>query len=162
MPAAVKSRRTQDERLRARSWRSQSAAAKQGQAAQFTVIESIHRPDPSWLPWVIMLRQRSTPLAIASIVGVIVLHSANVMLQQQWGKTYGQWEQAQRQQNAIAIELERQNYQLPRRYETTPENFVPQTQNNTLFLPAEPPLPPQSLPARPPSTPLDDRLPIGY
>ncbi len=136
---------------------------REGAPQSLTVVESLRRHEPQWLPAAVLLRKISTPLALGSLVMILVLSGLNVLLEREWGQKYAQLETAKRRQGALVTQTERQKYQLPRELEQSPQDFVPQTQNNTLFLQPEAPTPVSQKSASPRRTIFSpDRLPIGY
>jgi hypothetical protein len=107
--------------------------------AQFTVVETIQRPDPKWLPLVMVLKKVSTPVAVASILCVLPLYGVSVHLQREWGNQYAKLETLQSQEQALLTDVEQQHYTIPLGLVSKPQGYGPVTPNNTLFLtPAKP------------------------
>lgn len=107
--------------------------------APFTVVETIQRPDPKWLPFVMGLKKVSTPIAVASILCVLPLYGVSVHLQREWGNQYAKLETLQSQEQALLTDVELQHYTIPLDLISKPQGYGPVTPNNTLFLtPAKP------------------------
>lgn len=134
-----------------------------GSGRPFTVVESLRKREPKWLPSVVFLRKLSTPLAIGSLAIVLPLYGLNVLLEREWGEKYAQLELTLHRQGTLVAQSERRKYQIPRELEIDSKNFVPQNQDNTLFLTPEParPLRKDAQPQRQSSLSIE-QLPVGY
>lgn len=163
MAVAVKSAQGQHQKTRRSPALNSKQSRRQRSPQSLTVVESLKRREPSWLPLVVLLRNFSTPLAVGGVVIVLALYGMNAVLKREWGEQYARLLSAQRRQGALVTETERQKYQVPLTVETSPQNFVPQTQKNTLFLNPDNSAPAPEKPLSPrPSELSTERLPIGY
>ena len=132
-------------------------------SGQFTVVESISRPAPSWLPLVMTMRKVTTPLAVTSLAGVLLFYGITVVTQREWGTQFSKLDSLQAQQNALITQVEKTKYRIPRELEIEPKNFVDLNQKNTLFVQPDAVRPEKAEPApRPHSLLRDDRMPVGY
>ena len=130
---------------------------------QFTVVESISRPTPSWLPWIRNLRKATTPLALVSLASVMGLYGITSMVEREWGTQYQTLDSLQTQRDTLITQVEKSKYRIPRELEIEPKNFVDLNQTNTLFVRPEPPSTTKAAPApRPHSLLREDRMLIGY
>lgn len=163
MAVAVKTAQGQQRKTRRTAPLNSKVAPQQAQSRQsLTVVKSLRDRTPAWLPAVIRLRKASTPIAVGGIGVVLALYGANVLLEREWGSKYAQLQSAQRAQAGLILQTERQKYQIPLALESAAQNYVPQTQENTLFL-----VPDSShtdAPSKVISSPelSSERLPIGY
>ena len=130
---------------------------------QFTVVESITRPDPQWLPWVITLQNVTKPVALLSLASVLVVYGMNVAMEREWGQKFKSLGNLQHQKNSLVTLTERQKYQLPRRLEVAPKDYVELKQDRVLFINPDSPRPLVPKTQTPRQSLLrEDRLPIGY
>ncbi len=164
MAVAVKTAQGQQRKAHRAAPLNPKAHSQKAQARQsFTVVKSLRDRTPAWLPAVIRLRKVSTPIAVGGVGLVLALYGMNVLLEREWGEKYAQLQSAQRTQGGLMLQTERQKYQIPLAVEAAPQNYVPQTQKNTLFLApgSSGAVDPQSEAISPPEL-TSERLPIGY
>lgn len=162
MPAAVRPQEDSRHRKAAMSRGVQSLKHRRS-SSQFTVVESISRPTPRWLPNVIALQKSTTPIAIASLAGVMFLYGVNVVMQREWSDQFEELGVLQHQLNALVTQVERKKYQIPRELEVDAKNYVDLNQENTIFIQSDTLRPSKSLGKEPRQSLLrDDRVPIGY
>lgn len=160
MPAAARPRR--DKRHRDAARRGLHPVGRRRSSSQFTIVESISRPNPTWLPWIVALRKGTTPIALTSLAGVMVLYGINVVMQREWSNQFEALDTLQHQQSALVTQVERKKYQIPRELEVDPKNYVDLNQENTLFIEPEANRPIKSTEKARKSLLRDDRVPIGY
>lgn len=130
----------------------------------FTVVESISRPTPQWLPWVIWLQKMTKPLALLSLASVLVVYGMNVVKQREWSTQFDSLSELQAQKNSLVTLTERKKYQIPQSLEVAPKGYVELKQDRVLFVPPEPSREFKSAaePEKRQSVLQEDRLPIGY
>lgn len=132
-------------------------------AGQFTVVESISRPSPQWLPWVMALEKMTRPLALLSLTSVLVIYGIHVVKQREWSTAYESLEHLQTQRSVLVNQSERQKYQVPRSLEVAPKNYVELNQERALFMKPDPQRSIKEVVPQPRHSQLrEDRLPVGY
>lgn len=120
-----------------------------------------HRPaDPRWLQSLTALQHTSA--AIAFLIGGVAIgfYASTVHAQQQWGRTYRQLENLQRQETQLTAAHEMLRQQLAQEAELPQSGLVPPSSDTVLFLePADP----RPAPPPPQDPPLSNySYPIGY
>ncbi|MEM9137691.1 MAG: hypothetical protein AAGB01_10135 [Cyanobacteria bacterium P01_F01_bin.42] len=128
---------------------------------QFTVVETLTRPEPSWLPLAIAMQKVTRPVAVLSLASVLILYGTSTMMERDWGTRFRDLERLKSKQNSLVTLTERQKYQIPRSLEVAPKGHVELKQDRVLFVR------PESLRSVQPksrrqSTLSEDRPPIGY
>ena len=164
MPAAVRPQDENHNRQFATATIPSGVPQRKGRKSRpLTVIESISRPEPAWLPWVLTLRKATTPITLISLSGVLLVYGLNVVMQREWGTQFNRLNDLQHQHNALTTQVERLKYQIPRQLEVSPKNFVDLNQENTIFIQPEDARPFKSTDqAQRRSLLRDDRVPVGY
>lgn len=162
MPAAVRPQQAHGNR-KATMGRGVHTLERRKSPHQLTVIESISRPDPTWLPAVMVLRKGTTPVAIVSIIGVMLIYGVNVLIQREWSNQFETLETLQHQHSALVTQIERKKYQIPRDLEIDAKDYVNLNQENTIFIQPETSRPLKAINPEPRQSLLrEDRVPIGY
>jgi hypothetical protein len=90
---------------------------------------------PLWLTWLRKLRLPATIFSTLLVGSTLPVYGWSVFNQHQWGMSYRELEELQRQERQLASDRAVRRFQVTEASEQQPTGLVPQGPNNTIFLP---------------------------